>query len=213
MIQYTHNDLFSDSLDFLLDGLCWSAPKTNHDREQCEDDNSVSEDRTDDTGFRIDLPAKFHYMSERHDESCSMRESPRPSSPSLSLTKSYDGTQVTAALTWMSSCDINDDFSTWESSFDNDDFSTKMNYESNSIFRSDETSGVNSIFRPTQDYDVEERREQHPNLVGMKQASYQLEEPAPANKKMKQEAHRQFSRRRPAEQHSEMRRALEALLK
>jgi hypothetical protein len=228
MLQSTHNDFFSDSLGFLIDGLC--APTTPstamemNDRECDDDDNFVSEDRTHDTGFRLDLAAnQYHYMCERDDEFFSFRESPRRSPLPLSpTTKSCgDGTQVTAALTCESSFDINDALS------------TEMNYESNSIFRSEEISGVNnSIFRPTQDYDFE-RREQHANLVRMKQANYQLEEPAPRpsrprrvltdplnrrpasptqlkypDKKMKEEAQVQFLRQRAEqEQHSVIGRA------
>lgn len=153
-----HSDFFSDALGFLIDGLCAAntastAIQKMNDRELCDDDNSVSEDRTADTSFRFDLLAQHHHMCERDNGSCSLRVSPRPSSPLLNPTKVHDGTQVTAALTWESSFDINDALS------------TDSNYESN------------SIFRPKQDYDFE-RREQHANLVRMKQANYQLEKPA-----------------------------------
>jgi hypothetical protein len=169
MIQSTHYDLFSDALGFFIDKT-FCAPKMMNDQEQCDDDNSaVWEDRTQSPSFHFDSPAKHHSMCERQDDSCSIRESSRPPSPPLSPTKYYGGTHVTApaALTSESSFDINDAFS------------TKMNYyESNSIFRSHKSSGINSIFRPTQDYDFD-RRKRYGNLVRMKQANYQLEEPAP----------------------------------
>lgn len=221
-MQSTYNNFFSGALGFLIDGLCVpttaSTDMKMNDREEpsCDDDNSV-------TAFRFDLPVKHHYMCERDDRSCYLRESPRRSSPPISPTNSYDATQVTAALTSKSSFDINDALS------------TETNCEFNRIFRSDETSCVNSIFRPTQDYDFE-RREQHTNLVRMKQANYQLEETAPRpsrprraltstlnrrpaspkqlkyeypDKQMKQVAHTQCLRQRPEQpqQHSVMGRA------
>lgn len=168
--QSTTSDSF---ISFFLDGLCASTASTAMKMSsQDDDDNSVSEVRTGDLQVSdlCSSSPQQHYMCERDDEeSCTGREyNERSSSPTMSPVKSYDGTHVTATMTWASSFDLNDAMSA-ELQCIQEIF--EPNDERFHSF-SEGTTNSNSIFRSgADDYDHEQRRH-HGTLVRMKHANY-----------------------------------------
>jgi hypothetical protein len=217
----------SDAIfSFFLDGLCAStAMKVN---SQDDDDNSVSEGRSGDlevSDFYFDLPSpQQHYICDPDDEErCSGIEYNERSSPPMIPAKSYDGTHVTAAMTWESSFDLNDAMST-ELNCIQDIFEP---YDEQFHSFSEDTTNSNSIFRSNDNYDHEQRK-QYGTLVRMKHANYAhetLKSPPPRilksktlndrpssptylkypDEKAMEEARRQFVRHHSsAEQHHEL---------
>jgi hypothetical protein len=140
------------------------------------DNESISEDRTAGvfskraSSFYFDFPpSQQHFVAERDDESCSMRDETQANvelnSPQLSFS-----TDITAIMTWESSFDdMDDDLLGIQQIFEPND----SQFHSHSYM---EESSSNNIFRPKKDCDHELRELFANNIVRMKQHNYQEDE-------------------------------------
>ena len=225
----TKDSFFSDTLGVIIDGLCASTAM-EVDRSYLQEDfdnetfskgrTSVFRKRASSIYFDF-APSQQHFVAERDDESCSMRDETQANielkSPQLSFS-----TEITANMTWASSFDdMDDDLLINEIQGVQQIFEPNDSQFHSHTFMQESTS--NSIFRPKEDCD-HERRERYANIVRMKQDNYEHDDPqalklslkvltstlnlrpkSPAqlkypDEKAKEEVRRQFLREHAAEQ-------------